>query len=109
MTPISLQQLSFVTGGAGGAILGGLAKAGGAALQAAPGILNGVAGIVGAARGGGGGGGGAAPEGPPPGGGGGGGGAMAAAPGPAGGPAPGPTGSVSADGLTKITNNVSIS
>jgi len=107
MKPISLQELSNVTGGKGGAILGGLAKAGGAALQAAPGILNGVAGIVGAAKsgGGGGGGGGAPPEGggaPSPA-------AMAGGPGPSGPmPAP-PTGSVSADGLTKITNNVSIS
>jgi hypothetical protein len=106
MKPISLQELSFVTGGKGGAILGGLAKAGGAALQAAPGILQGVAGIVGAAKSGGGGGGGAAPEGaggpPPPA-------AMAGGAGPAG-PMPAPsTGASSADGLTKITNNVSIS
>lgn len=101
MKPISPDQLSNVNGGAGGAILGGLAKAGGAALQAAPGILQGVAGIVGAAKGGGGGGGAPDPGGggaPPP--------QMASA-----GPAmpPPPTGSVSADGLTKITNNVQIS
>lgn len=107
MKPISLQELSFVTGGKGGAILGGLAKAGGAALQAAPGILNGVAGIVGAAKGGGGGGG-------PPADAGGGGGApppqaMAAGPGAAGSMPASPTGASSADGLTRITNNVSIS
>jgi hypothetical protein len=105
MKPITRKQLSNVIGGRGGAILGGIAKAGGAALQAAPGILNGVAGIVGAAKGGGGGGGGG-----DPGAAGGGGGAPPPQMAAAGGPVPAsPTGSVSADGLTKITNNVQIS
>lgn len=56
---LDLDQLSRVTGGAGGAILGSL-------LQNAGPIMNGVASIIGAAKSGGGGGGGA-PAGPPPG------------------------------------------
>ncbi len=74
MQPIDPNALSLVTGGAGGAILGSL-------LNAAGPIMNGVAGIIGAAKssgGGGGGGGGAAA----------GGGGGGAAPGPAPGPAP---------------------
>ena len=64
MQPIDPKQLEHVVGGAGGAILGSL-------LQNAGPILNGVAGIIGAAKSGGGGGGGgqaaAAPAAPPPG------------------------------------------
>jgi hypothetical protein len=63
MQPIDPKQLERVVGGAGGAILGSL-------LQNAGPIMNGVAGIIGAAKGGGGGGGGgggAAAAGPPPG------------------------------------------
>jgi hypothetical protein len=77
MQPIDRTQLAHVTGGAGGAILGSL-------LQNAGPIMNGVASIIGAAKGGGGGGAAAAPAadpsagaaaaGPPPGSGGGGGG-----------------------------------
>ncbi len=72
MKPIDPSQLAHVTGGAGGAILGSL-------LQSAGPIMNGVAGIIGAAKsgkggGGGGGGGSAGPApGPAPSGGGGGG------------------------------------
>jgi hypothetical protein len=62
MQPIDLHNLETVRGGIG-ALLGGLAKAAGP-------ILNGVAGIVGAAKSGGGGGGAPAPAqapaGPPP-------------------------------------------
>ena len=68
MQPIDPNALSLVTGGAGGAILGSL-------LNAAGPIMNGVAGIIGAAKSGGGGGGGGAAAG-------------GAAPGPAPGPAP---------------------
>ena len=61
MQPIDNDSLKRVTGGAGGAILGSL-------LQHAGPIMNGVAGIIGAAKsGGGGGGGGGAAAGPPPG------------------------------------------
>jgi len=47
MQPIDPAQLALVTGGAGGALLGGL-------LQSAGPILNGVASIIGAAKSGGG-------------------------------------------------------
>jgi hypothetical protein len=87
ISSISPDDLARVTGGFLGALLGAVGP-----------IMQGVTGIIGAAKGGGGGGGGG---GAPAGGG---------APPSAAGPAPsGPSGSVSADGLTKITNNVSIS
>lgn len=60
MQPIDPADLERVIGGAGGAILGSL-------LNAAGPIMNGVAGIIGAAKSGGGGSGGAAAAGPPPG------------------------------------------
>jgi hypothetical protein len=98
MKSLTSHELSQVSGGFG-ALLG-------AALQAAGPIMQGVTGIIGAAKSGGGGGGGA----PPP---------AAAAGGGAPPPAPPPmasaagaggssTGSTSADGLTQITTNVSI-
>ena len=59
MQPIEIEQLTRVTGGAGGAILGSL-------LQNAGPIMNGVASIIGAAKSGRGGGGGEAAA-PPPG------------------------------------------
>ena len=67
MQPIDPSQLVLVTGGAGGALLGSL-------LQNAGPIMNGVAGIIGAAKSGGGGGKSAAPQAPAPSGAGGGGG-----------------------------------
>lgn len=60
MQPIDPKQLEHVVGGAGGAILGSL-------LQNAGPIMNGVAGIIGAAKSGRGGGGGQAAAAPPPG------------------------------------------
>jgi hypothetical protein len=91
MQPIDPAQLTNVIGGAGGAILGGL-------LKAAPGIMQGVSGIIGAAKGGGGGGGapaGGGGGGGAPGGGGGGGGAPGPAPGGGGGGGTDPLVSVS--------------
>ena len=84
MQPIDLEQLTRVTGGAGGAILGGL-------LQHAGPIMNGVANIIGAAKSGGGGGGGAAAGGPPPG---------------AGGPAPGAGGGGGGDPLVSVAVSI---
>lgn len=89
-TSLSPDDLSRVTGGFLGAILGAVGP-----------IMQGVTGIIGAAKAGkGGGGGGGAPQGGPP--------PQGPAPGGAA-PPPSSSGSVSADGLTKITNNVSIS
>ena len=59
MKPIDTLDLDSVRGGMGGALLGTLAQSAGP-------ILNGVASIIGAAKGGGGGGGQAAPMGLPP-------------------------------------------
>jgi bacteriocin-like protein len=93
MKSLSEHELAHVTGGFG-ALLGPL-------LQAAGPIMNGVAGIIGAAKsGGGGGGGGAAPAGPPPQ-------APPASAAMAGGGGSS-TGSTSADGLTQISTSVSI-
>jgi len=97
MKALSRHELSNVTGGFG-ALLG-------AALQAAPGILQGVGGIIGAAKsggGGGGGGGGGAPA------------QAAAAPAPAPAPAPMPAAMPTSAGgggdwSPKIFNNVQIS
>ena len=80
MQPIDPSQLAHVTGGAGGALLGSL-------LQNAGPIMNGVAGIIGAAKSGGGGGGGAAR-------------AQAA------GPAPGPAPSGGADPLVSVSVSI---
>lgn len=83
MQPIDPSLLAHVTGGAGGAILGSL-------LQNAGPIMNGVAGIIGAAKGGGGGS------------------AAAAAP-PAAGPAPGPapsSGGGGADPLVSVSVSI---
>lgn len=90
MQPIDPSLLAHVTGGAGGAILGSL-------LQNAGPIMNGVAGIIGAAKSGGGGGGGGgapsggAPAGPDPG--------AAAGPAPSGGADPLVAISVSINGV----------
>jgi hypothetical protein len=90
MQPIDRSQLAHVTGGAGGAILGSL-------LQNAGPILNGVAGIIGAAKGGGGGGAAAAPAADPS--------AAAAAAGPAPGPAP-QSGGSSANPLVSVSVSI---
>ncbi len=89
MQPIDPSLLAHVTGGAGGAILGSL-------LQNAGPIMNGVAGIIGAAKsGGGGGGGGGAPSGGAP---------MGPDPGP--GPSAGPAPSGGADPLVAISVSI---